>query len=557
MADRYNSTTLELQSQTVLPYRSTRQHDEQKTLASDLPSTLPSGRPTNRWSWVIIIAAILSSAFLFAIDNTISADIQPAIVRQYSDPQRLSWISLSFLLSAAGTTLLWGRLYGNFENKWLYISAIVIFQVGSAICGAAPSMDALIVGRALCGLGGVGMYIGVLSLLSSMTTIAERPIYLAMCGVIWGIGTVSGPFIGGGFADSSATWRWGFYINLCVGGLFSPVYLFLIPRIDPRPTATFKERLVEIDWIGAILLFGVMTALLMGIAFGGLVYKWDSGSTIALFVVAGALFLVVAVQQWFAVGTTEERRLFPIAFLKSKEMLILFIEIACAGTITFVPIFFLPLFYQLARGDTALMAGLRLLPFILLLVIMNMVNGFGMGKFGYYMPWFTAGSILVVVTSALLYTIDEDTSNSSIYGFTALLGFGTGAFSQAPFSIAQALVSPDNGSLAISFISCAQVSGAAIGVAIANAVFLNTAQNAISSILPNVDRTTIQGLMLGVGSSFFDTLSVDVQADIVNSIVNTLVKVFIITLTGGVVSLVLSLFMSRGKLNLSGVPTGM
>lgn len=82
-------------------------------------------------------------------------------------------------------------MYGNFENKWVYITSIIIFQVGSAVCGAAPTLDALIIGRALCGVGGVGMYIGVLSLLSSLTTLKERPVYLAMCGVVWGVGTVS------------------------------------------------------------------------------------------------------------------------------------------------------------------------------------------------------------------------------------------------------------------------------------------------------------------------------------------------------------------------------
>lgn len=81
-------------------------------------------------------------------------------------------------------------MYGNFEGKWLYVLTIVIFEVGSALCGAAPNMNALILGRAICGFGGVGMYLGVLSLLSALTSIAERPVYMAMVGVIWGIGTV-------------------------------------------------------------------------------------------------------------------------------------------------------------------------------------------------------------------------------------------------------------------------------------------------------------------------------------------------------------------------------
>ncbi|KAG9665238.1 MFS general substrate transporter, partial [Aureobasidium melanogenum] len=515
-----------------------------------------SSRPRNHFSWAVIVAAALSSAFLFAIDNTITADIQPAIVHDFKEPNKLTWISVAFLLTAAGTNLTWGRLYGNFDQKKLYILTIVIFQVGSAICGGAPTMNALIVGRALCGVGSVGMYIGVLSLLTSLTTIAERPIYLAMCGVVWGVGTVSGPFIGGAFADSSATWRWGFYINFCIGGLFSPVYVFLIPSIDPRPSWSNRQRLLEIDWLGAFLFLSLMLVFVLAVAFGGVEYAWNSGATIALLVLSGALFVVFALQQTFAIMTTANRTIFPIRFLKSREMVILFVQVASAGTITFVPIYFIPLFYQLVHKNSALVAGLRLLPFILLLVAMNMANGVGMGRFGYYMPWFLVGSTLVVVASALLYTITTDTSNGAIYAYTAILGFGCGSFSQAPFSITQALVTPDLGSMALSFISCAQISGAAIGVAISNSVFFNTAQAAIARILPDVDLAAIQSLIIGVGSNFFDTLDPKSQTRVVNSIVDSFDKVFIITITGGALCLVLSLFMDRGKLSLSSVAVG-
>lgn len=340
-----------------------------------------------------------------------------------------------------------------------------------------------------------------------------------------------------------------------MGAFFAPVYLFLIPRVDPRPGVSFSSRFKEIDWIGAVLLFGMMVSLLMGIGFGGVTYAWDSGSSIALFVVAGVLFIILALQQTFVVGTTEQRRLFPFEFLKSKEMFILFIEMACAGTATFIPIYFIPLLFQLARGTSALEGGLHLLPYILLLVTMNMVNGFGMGHFGYYMPWFTGGSILVVIGSALLYTIDTSTSDAAIYGYTVIYGIGIGSFSQAAFSIAQALVPEDQVSLAIGFISCAQIGGAAIGLAIGDTVFLNSAQNAIEKLLPGLDVTVIQGVISGVGSSYFDSLNAATQAQIVSTLVKSFDKAFVLALAAGSLAFVVSIFMSRGKLNLSGVPT--
>jgi MFS family permease len=114
-----------------------------------------------------------------------------------------------------------GKLYHQFNVKWLFIISIIIFEVGSAICGGANGMDLFIFGRALCGLGGSGMYGGSMTLMGMLTTIHERPVYVGWVSFTWGIGTVLGPIIGGAFADSSATWRWGFYINLvsCIIGL--------------------------------------------------------------------------------------------------------------------------------------------------------------------------------------------------------------------------------------------------------------------------------------------------------------------------------------------------
>ena len=120
-------------------------------------------------------------------------------------------------------------------------------------------------------------------------------------GLIFGIGTVIGPVIGGAFAQSSATWRWGFYINLCVGGLFAPVCLFLLPGFDPRSfdplgPPKFVSRFREFDYVGAVLSIACLTCIIMPINFGGTVYAWNGGQTIAMFVLAGVLAIAFAIQ---------------------------------------------------------------------------------------------------------------------------------------------------------------------------------------------------------------------------------------------------------------------
>ena len=157
--------------------------------------------------WVFAVASVLASTFLFALDNTIVADIQPAIIKNFGEVNKLPWLAVAFLVAAAGTNLVWGKIYGQFDAKLLYLFSVFLFEAGSAICGAANKMNVLIFGRALCGLGGVAMYCGVMTLLSVTTTEHERPMYIGLTGVTWGLGTVLGPIIGGAFVESSVGWR--------------------------------------------------------------------------------------------------------------------------------------------------------------------------------------------------------------------------------------------------------------------------------------------------------------------------------------------------------------
>ena len=144
--------------------------------------------------WVLVVLSILSSTFLFALDNTIVADIQPAIVERFGSISKLPWLSVAFLVAAAATNLVWGKMYAQFDAKILYLLCVFLFELGSAVCGAAPNINALIIGRAICGWGGAGMYTGVMTLLAVTTTEHERPTYIGFTGLTWGAGTVLGEF---------------------------------------------------------------------------------------------------------------------------------------------------------------------------------------------------------------------------------------------------------------------------------------------------------------------------------------------------------------------------
>lgn len=194
------------------------------------------------------------------------------------------------MIGGVSVVLPLGSIYSRFDTKKLYIVSVATFSVGSALCGGAPTLDAFVVGRAIAGMGGIGMYLGVMALLSVNTTPAERPLYLGLVysatlqkcyykadGSKWPDlwhWELCRPVIGGAFATSKATWRWGFYVNLCIIGLLSPVYLLLILSFQPQRQRKIFSRLREVDFAGTVLSIGCLVCLVMAINFGGTLYRW-------------------------------------------------------------------------------------------------------------------------------------------------------------------------------------------------------------------------------------------------------------------------------------------
>lgn len=215
------------------------------------------------------------------------------------------------------------------------------------------------------------------------------------------LGTVIGPIIGGAFAGSSATWRWGFYINLVIGAVFSPVYLLLLPTFNPRPDQTLPAKIKNLDYLGAVLQGGAFVSGIMAINFGGRTYAWGSGQTIALFVVSGILFIIFATQQSLDF-LTAKNRMFPIHLLKMKEPVLLFIAMAACNTASYVAMYYIPLYFQFTKGVGSLSSGVKLLPFIIPGTLTIMINGGVLSKTGFYMPWYLIGSLIILIGGALL-----------------------------------------------------------------------------------------------------------------------------------------------------------
>ncbi len=180
------------------------------------------------------------------------------------------------------------------------------------------------------------------------------------------------------YEDSGLTKRT--FFTVLFAAVLAPIYLFILPSFDPCPGVSVAGRLSKFDFLGSLLSIGAIVCLIMGINFGGVLYEWNSGSIIALFVLCGFLFIVFALQQIFTVFTTEDNRIFPVHLVRRKEPVLLFIAGASGGAGIYIPLYYIPLYFQITRGDTAIMAAVRLLPFVFVLSAMVLTKGYLMGR---------------------------------------------------------------------------------------------------------------------------------------------------------------------------------
>lgn len=317
------------------------------------------------------------------------------------------------------------------------------------------------------------------------------------------------------------------------------MYLFLLPTLNPRPGQDIKQRVSEIDFLGIVLVVGLIVSFVMAISFGGVLYAWNSSRVIALFVLAFILLVLFLAQQHFAITTTPERRMFPMHFLKSSTMVVLFLEVACCATCVFVPVYFLPLYFQFVKTDSPILAGVRMLPYVAFQSAIGILSGLVVGKTGYFVPWYIFAGVLCIAGSALLYTVDQYTPLARIYGYEILLGLGSGAATQLTFAVASIKVAPGDVGRSTGWEAFAQLGGPTVTLGMAQAVFVNRAQSAVAALLPGLSAAEVSGIISNPDSPLLRGQKPEVQLQVVDAVVRAMSNAYIICLVAGCLVLLL------------------
>ncbi|CAO1597608.1 hypothetical protein XANCAGTX0491_001415 [Xanthoria calcicola] len=412
-------------------------------------------------------------------------------------------------------------------------------------------MDMMIVGRVITGLGGNGMYTGCLTYIAVTTSTRERPLYMSGVTVLWGGGTVLGPLVGGAFADSTATWRWAFYINLVIGAIFAPALIGILPSIDLRHGTSSLQKLRTMDWLGITIFFAGAVCFTMALNFGGTVYGWSSGPEIVLWVCAGILLIGFILVSYHHPFVTIGNRLYPLHFYRTIEFANLQLQILLVSGAILTTAYYIPLYFQFARGDDAMQAAVRLLPFVLALVVASLCNGFFMPRVGYHKPWFVGGSALYLVGCALMYTSTPTTPVAHIYGYSIPMGLGSGAYLMAGFNVVEKMVGPDELSNAVSFMAIAQDIGLILLLALAGSIYQNTTTARLRLLLASAssgEAADVDILLAGTSNDAFRSLRPEsLKADVVREVTGGIAGVWALLMAAAAVSLVAALGLGNGS----------
>ncbi|KAI6087410.1 MFS general substrate transporter [Hypoxylon rubiginosum] len=507
----------------------------------------PQERSIRGIRWFLVCVAIFSANILYGLDTTIVADIQGAVSETYGNVAQLGWLGVGFTLGSTVMILPLGKAFGLFDNKYLFIGCLANFAAASALCGAAQSMNAMIVGRVWAGAGGAGMYLGTLNLSTALSLPKEQGFYVGITGFVYGSGAILGPVVGGLLADSPATWRWSFYLNLVIFGAMAPIYVFLLPSIPRREGTPIWEKVKSLDWLGMLLNAGMYCCFTVAFTFGGAMWDWSDGRIITLIVVFGVLAIAFGVTQARATFTNKTDRLFPCDFLRDPQLVLLYVIMSCGGAALFVSIYYIPLYYLFVYGLTGTEAAVRLLPFICCYVFSILVCGAALSKTGYHIIWFVSSGVLLTAGAAAMHTVTVDTSNANIAGYIVLLGLGM-TTTQAGYAVGNLLVKPKRASELIQFLNISQGSSQLIGLAVASAIFQTKAFEGVQQVLgPGYTNTQIQAAIAGARSEILTNATPEIRDQCINVLVSVISDLWVLVIAAGAVYTISSCCLTRGR----------
>lgn len=398
------------------------------------------------------------------------------------------------MLTMCSFQLFWGRLYTISSTaplpipfnspKSVFLLAIAIFEIGSAICGAAPSSEVFIFGRAIAGLGSAGIMNGSITVLIAVVPLKKRPLLQGLVGAVFGIASVVGPLLGGVFTQK-VSWRWCFYINLPCGAVAMAILVAVLRLPKPKTVVEEKiekvsrvQRLRTLDPLGMLAFISSITCLLLALQWGGTTYDWSNWRVILLLMLFPVLLLAFFVIQVRYPRTAT----LPMRLLTQRSIASAFLFTFTSQSSMLVVLYYIPLFFQAIKDFSTLDSALATIPFLLALVVGSIIAGGLVQRIGIPAPFMIASAIISSVGAGCVSTWPVDVHRSMWIGYQVLFGIGVGIGMQQPSVTAQIVLPREDQAIGVALMSFGQNLGGAVFVSVAENVFTDKLVKSLQAV---------------------------------------------------------------------------
>lgn len=431
-------------------------------------------RIQSRFPRLAVISALMFTSFLASLDQTILSTSLPVIAGDLGGLQDLSWVIVAYTVAMTLGMPLYGKLGDQFGHKILFCSGIAIFVLGSGLSALAQTMDFLIFGRFIQGFGAAGIVILSQAILADITTVRERAKYAGLLGMVFGVSSIGGPFLGG-FLTETFSWHWNFWINVPLG-----IAALLVILRQVKLPHQIQSR--KVDYAGIVLMSIAVTSLTLVASWAGTRYDWISPQilvTLAVFVLSTAGFI------WVEAKTAEP--IIPLGFFKNRTFAICTVAGVTVGAGIFGVTSYLPTYFQVVQDASVIASGMLVLPMLTALFIGTVVSGWIISKTGHYRVFPPLGLGLSALGLYLMSMMTVETSLTMTIVYTVIFGLGLGFSAQNIIFIVQNAMPAKVIGAATASTNFFREIGVSLGIALFGAVFASRilAGNVATELTPD------------------------------------------------------------------------
>ncbi len=363
---------------------------------------------------ITVMMTVLLAMFLSALDQTIVSTAVPSIAKDFNAFSHLSWVFTAYMLTSTITVPIYGKLSDLYGRKTFYMFGIILFLIGSALCGLAENMSQLIIFRALQGIGGGAIMTNSFAIIGDLFDPRQRSKWQGVMGGVFALSSIIGPLIGGFFTDQ-LSWRWCFYINMPLGLLALINIFFKLPKTK----SYIKDK--SIDYFGALFLTLALTSLLLALVSGGTSFAWNSYEILLLFgffLITSALFIF---KEKNAKNPIISLNLFKNSIFSLSVLISFFTAIGMFGVVSYIP-----LFAQKVIGISATSSGTILSPLMFSMVFSNVLSGQIVAKTGKYKAIAIFGLFISFMAMMALSKMNATTTQFDLLKRMIFIGLGLG-----------------------------------------------------------------------------------------------------------------------------------